>query len=121
MRSLVAIIAVSALLVVTGAAGAAPPAFPNLPGDWTHAEINVTIKGVPHTLVLDRGRLGFAGPRRLAIREQAGTPPTIVLMTGATIVTINGVRARPRQLARGMTVETMGIDGGPAVRVRATF
>ena len=122
MRSLAATIAVSALLVVAGAAGAAaPPPFPNLAGDWSHAEINVKIKGQPHTLVLDRGRVILAGPRRIAIREQGSPTPVIVNMTVGTIVMINGVRANRRLLAHGMTVETMGIDGGPAVRVRATF
>jgi hypothetical protein len=119
MRSLAAMIAVSALLFVAGVAGAAPPPFPNLAGDWSHAEINVKIKGTPHTLVLDRGRVALALPRHLAIREQGNL--VTVNMTLTTIVMINGIRAKPRQLARGMTVETMGIDGGPAVRVRATF
>jgi len=121
MRSAAAILAVFAFLVGGGIASATPPPFPTLAGDWSHAEINVKIKGNPHTLVLDRGRLVIALPRHLAIRETGSPQAVIVDMTAATIVTINGIRARPRQLARGMTVETMGIDGGPAVRVRATF
>jgi hypothetical protein len=121
MRSLVAIVAVSALLTLTGvAAAAAPPPFPNVPGDWSSVTINKKIKGVPHTLILDRGRIAVAGPRRLVIRESDDSLVT-VQMTAGTIVQINGLRAKPRQLARGMTVETMRIDGGPAVRVRATF
>jgi hypothetical protein len=94
------------------------PAFPRLPGNWSHAEINVTIRHQEHTLILDRGRIVQASPTQITLRHPDGTPATIPLAR-RTIVTLDGYRVFARALARGQRVETMEIDQAPAVRVRA--
>ena len=65
MRRLAVLLAVLSLLALAGTAGAGGvPPFPRLPGAWSHADINVTIKKKPHTLTLDRGQdhPGFRDP-----------------------------------------------------------
>ena len=123
MRRLVALsLAFLSLLAAAGAAarvGGAPPLFPKLPGKWSHAEINVTIKRQPHTLTLDRGTVLQASLSQLTVREP-GNVVVIVPLTPQTLVTINGAPSEAASLARKMKVDTMRVDGGPAVRVRAT-
>ena len=127
MRKLLALVVVLSLVFATGvfAAGASarvvrpskPPQFPRLPGNWSHAEINVKIKGVPHTLVLDRGRVTQISPLQLKLRESDGNVVTIPLAP-STIVSYRGVLRRTMPaLRRGFYAETMIIDAGPAVRV----
>jgi hypothetical protein len=73
------------LLVLAGAAAGAGgpgrgngnggvPQFPQVPGNWTHVEINVTIKGTPHTLILDRGRITQVSRRRSSPSVDATGP-----------------------------------------------
>ena len=100
--------------------GGQPPQFPALGSKWSHAEINVTIKGVPHTLVLDHGRVTQATASQVTIREPDGTVHTIPL-SPTTIYTWRGFAIRPVALRRGFNVETMVIDQGAAVRVRVTL
>ena len=118
------------LLVVTalvlglaGAAMAAPPQpvpkFPKFPGGWSHADVNVIVRRVPHTLTLDRGRIAQVSTTQLTLREQDGSLPTIPI-TADTIVTILGRPATILDLRRKEMVETLRVDGGPAVRVRVT-
>jgi hypothetical protein len=122
MRKLLVLAAVLSLVFATGAAArvvgpAKPPQFPSLPGNWSHAEINVKIKRVPHTLILDRGRIAQASPTQLKLRESDGNIVTIPLAP-STILTYRGaLRRRMPALRRGFYVETMVIDAGPAVRV----
>ena len=119
-------VAVLALAVFAAGASAArgkpglPPQFPALGSGWSHAEINVTIKGVVHTLVLDHGRVQQATPTQVTIREPDGTLHTIALAP-TTIYTWRGFGFRPQILRRGLMVETMVIDQGAAVRVRVTL
>jgi hypothetical protein len=125
MRKLTVILVVS-LLAFAGAAaarakaGQPPPPFPALGNKWSHAEINVTIRGVPHTLVLDHGRVLQATAAQITIREPDGTVHTIPL-SPTTIYTWRGFGFRPEVLRRGLNVETMVIDQGAAVRVRVTL
>ena len=59
MRRLATLLAALSLMALAGTAlagGGGVPPFPRLPGAWSHAEINVTIKRTQHTLILDRGR-----------------------------------------------------------------
>jgi hypothetical protein len=119
MRRLAALIAVLALAGTTAAAADTPPPFPRLPGTWSHAEINVTIHHVQHTLILDRGRIAVATPGQLLIRESGAVFVTVPL-SQATIVTIDGVPSTIYNLRRRMQAMTMRIDGGAAVRVKAT-
>jgi hypothetical protein len=108
-------------LAVAGSAGAASvPPFPKLAGAWSHAEINVTIKHTPHTLILDRGLLVQVSPAQVTLRERDGSL-VVVRLKRATIIRIYNVPASVFDLAKNMTVQTMRIDGGAAVRLRATI
>jgi hypothetical protein len=101
MRKLALLLAALSLLVCAGAAAGAldvrgvpqPPQIPRIPGTWSHAEINVTIRKVPHTLIVDRGKI---------------------------IDTVDGARGSISNLRRRMSATTLRVDGGVAVRVRAT-
>jgi hypothetical protein len=119
MRKLLATVAVSTVLAgALAAAGlAGPPAFPNLPGDWSHAEINVKIKRTPHTLILDRGRVTQVNATQLTLREADGSV-VVVPIASATIYKWLGIRPRGRILHRGLFALTMRVDAGAAVRVR---
>ncbi|MDQ1460419.1 MAG: hypothetical protein QOI08_1903 [Actinomycetota bacterium] len=122
MRKLAVLIAALSLLAVAGpatGAGGAPPQIPRIPGTWSHAEINVTIKKVPHTLIVDRGKVAEITTTQLTLREGAGVTQVIPLNL-QTIVTLDGRPATISDLRRRMTVTTLRVDGGAAVRVRAT-
>jgi hypothetical protein len=125
MRRLVATIAVLSLLAfaagaaIARAAHGGPPPFPAIPGNWTHAEINVKINKAPHTLILDRGRITQASATQLTLRE-LGTSVQIPLSVD-TIIMFRAVHIEPSQLRKGLYAETMRIDGGAAVRVRETL
>jgi hypothetical protein len=119
MRRVLAIVALTAALCVpvASAAGGAPPPFPKLAG-FTHAEINVRIRKQPHTLILDLGRLMAVEPSGLVLLESDGTVVTVPL-SPTTLITLNGRPAIASELHRRLIVETMRIDSGAAVRVRA--
>ena len=122
MRRFALIVAALSLLACAGTAaggGGAPPQIPRIPGTWSHAEINVTIKKVPHTLVLDRGRITQITTTQVTLRERDGSTVEIPL-TDQTIVTVDGLRASISNLRRRMAATTLRVDGGAAVRVRAT-
>jgi hypothetical protein len=124
MRRLLATLAVLSLLAVAGSAFAGTrlpvPAFPRLPGTWSHAEINVSIKRTPHTLILDRGRIVQVNATQVTLREHDNTT-VVVPLTLSTIVVVGNRPATEFDLRKKMTAQTMRIDGGAAVRVRATF
>jgi hypothetical protein len=130
MRKLVVLLAVLALAAVAagaaaGRGGPPPPQFPKLAGDWSHAEINVKIRGVPHTLILDRGRIIQVTATGITLRAADGTTPPSIPISDATVITFGRprlhLRVGPAALRRGLFAETMRIDGGPAVRVRLTL
>ena len=50
-------IAATAACSLALAAGSASGAGGVLPAGWTHAEINYSVNQMPHTLILDRGRV----------------------------------------------------------------
>jgi hypothetical protein len=121
MRKLAVLIAALFLLACGGSAagaGGAPPQIPRIPGTWSHAEINVTIRKVPHTLIVDRGRILEITTTQLTLRESAGVTQVIPL-TDQTLVTIDNAPATISDLRRRMAATTLRVDGGPAVRVRA--
>ena len=123
MRRLAVPLAALSLLAFTSGAAAGvrggPPPFPTLPGNWSHAEINVKIKRVVHTLILDHGRIIQASPQQITLREPDGSVVPVGLSPSTLIV--KGRRSVSTQaLRKGMTVDTMRIDDGPAVRVRTT-
>jgi hypothetical protein len=122
MRKLAVLSAALSLLAFAGSAtggGGAPPQIPRIPGTWSHAEINVTIKKVPHTLIVDRGKVAEITTTQLTLREGAGVTQ-VIPVNFETIVTLDGRPATISDLRRRMTVTTLRVDGGAAVRVRAT-
>jgi hypothetical protein len=124
VRRLAVLVASLALLGSAGVAAGAgtqqpPPPIPRVPGSWSHVEMNVTVRRVPHTVILDRGRIVQVTTTQITVREQAGVTQ-VVPITTQTLVTVDGVRATIFDLRRRMAVTTMRIDGGAAVRVRAS-
>jgi hypothetical protein len=121
VRRLVVTLATLPLLACAGSATGAggPPQIPRIPGKWSHVELNVIIKKVPHTLIVDRGKVVEITTTSVTIREAPGVTPTIPL-TDQTIVTLDGRPSSIFSLRRKMTVTTLRVDGGAAVRVRAT-
>jgi hypothetical protein len=124
MRKLATILATLSLLAFAGSAVAAIrsaiPPFPHLSGCWSHAEINVKIKKVPHTLILDRGRIVQVSRTQVTLRECDNTT-VVVPLSQATLVVVQGVPSTVFDLTKRMNAQTMRIDGGPAVRLRATI
>ena len=118
MRKLATTIVALSLLVFAASAVAATrtpiPPFPHLSGCWSHAEINVKIKKVPHTLILDRGRIVQVSRTQVTLRE-------VVPLSQSTLVVLQGVPSTVFDLTKRMNAQTMRIDGGAAVRLRATF
>jgi hypothetical protein len=105
--------------VVPGRGGGPVPQFPRLAGLWSHAEINVTIRRVQHTLILDQGRITKASSTEITLLRPDGTP-AVIQLSPKTIVVIKGRHRPALSLHRKMFAQTMRIDDGPAVRVRTT-
>jgi len=122
MRKLAATLASLSLLASAGVAagsGGGPPQIPRIPGTWSHAEINVTVRKQPHTLILDRGRVMQVTTSQITLREGAAGGQSIPI-TAQTLVTLDGRPASITDLRRRMFATTLRIDGGAAVRLRAT-
>ena len=81
-------------MTAAGARNSPPPPFPKLPGNWSHAEINVTIKKQLHTLILDRGRITQANATQVTLLESGGVPVTVQLSPD-TIIMFRGFRVTP--------------------------
>jgi hypothetical protein len=124
MRKIALLVIASVLafagVTAAGARNTPPPPFPKLPGNWSHAEINVTIKKQLHTLILDRGKITQVTGTQITLLETGGVPVTVPLAPD-TIITFRGFRVAAVALRRGLYAETMRIDGGAAVRVRVTL
>jgi hypothetical protein len=105
--------------VAAGRGGGPVPQFPRLAGLWSHAEINVTIRRVQHTLILDQGRITKASATEITLLRPDGTPAVIEL-SPKTIIVVKGRHRPSSSLRRKMFAQTMRIDDGPAVRVRTT-
>jgi hypothetical protein len=103
------------LLVVSIASLALAGAVPaeNLPAGWTHAEINYSVNHVPHTLVLDRGKVTAASPSSLTLHEADGSSVEVALAPDTQVV-VNGHPGQVTDIRRGATATTQRIDGGPA-------
>ena len=119
MRKLVVLVVVLGVLTTIGAAGAAAVsrAFPTVPGNWSHVDINRKIGRKWHTLSLDRGRITQVSATQLTLREPDASV-TIIPLTPQAIVRVFGSDTSIYALRRGMNATTMRIDGGPAVRIR---
>ena len=105
-KSLLAVTAASLALTASGSAE-------NLPAGWTHAEINYSVNHVPHTLVLDRGRVTAASPSSLTIHEADGSSVQVALAPDTQVV-VDGHPGQVSDIRRGATATTQRIDGGPA-------
>jgi hypothetical protein len=120
-RTLLQAIAVTAACSLALAAGSASGAGGGvMPAGWTHAEINYAVGRVPHTLILDRGRVAAVTPTSLTLREQDGSMVQIGL-SSSTQVTVNGQPGQLSNIRRFANAVTQRIDGGPATQVRVTF
>ena len=104
---------------LAGGGGNVPP-IPRVSGQWSEVSINVTIRRVPHTVILDRGRIIQVAATQITLRESFPRSTVVVPLSPQTLVVIDGLPATPGDLRRKMSVVTMRIDGGAAVRVRAT-
>jgi hypothetical protein len=112
-----AAVAASAL-VAAGAALAASPPIGALPAGWSHAEINVMIKGKPHTFILDRGRVQSMSSSVVVLRERDGS--VVSVPVGArTKVHVNGQPGSLSDVQPGYTATTVRLDGGAARELRA--
>ena len=120
-RTLLQAIAVTAACSLALAAGSASSAGGGvMPAGWTHAEINYAVGRVPHTLILDRGRVAAVTPTSLTLREQDGSMVQIGL-SSSTQVTVNGQPGQLSNIRRFANAVTQRIDGGPATQIRVTF
>jgi hypothetical protein len=120
-RTLLQAIAVTAACSLALAAGSASGAGGGvMPAGWTHAEINYAVGRVPHTLILDRGRVAAVTPTSLTLREQDGSMVQIGL-SSSTQVIVNGQPGQLSNIRRFANAVTQRIDGGPATQVRVTF
>jgi len=120
-RTLLQAIAATAACSLALAAGSASGAGGGvMPAGWTHAEINYAVGRVPHTLILDRGRVAAVTPTSLTLREQDGSMVQIGL-SSSTQVTVNGQPGQLSNIRRFANAVTQRIDGGPATQVRVTF
>ncbi len=84
-----------------------------LPPGWSHAEVNVVIRRVPHTLSYDRGRVVSTTSSSVTIRERDGSLWTIPVAS-TTVIRIAGRPATIDQVKRLEQATTVRIDGGPA-------
>jgi hypothetical protein len=109
--------AVTATIAALALAAGAAAAGPALPAGWVHAEINFVVNHVPHTLVLDRGRVTAVSPSSITIREQDGSSVQISLAADTQVV-VDGHPGQVSDIRRGVTAVTQRIDGGAARQVR---
>ena len=93
------------------------PSPPNLPAGWSHASVNVVVRGVPHTFTYDHGRVASVGPTSLTLREPDGSVVTIAI-DSSTVVRIAGRPASVAQVRRLDMATTVTVDGGPAALVK---
>jgi hypothetical protein len=101
-----------AVAIASLALAAAVPAE-NLPAGWTHAEINYSVNHVPHTLVLDRGRVTAVSPSSLTLHEADGSSVQVALAPDTQFI-VNGHPGQATDVRRGATATTQRVDGGPA-------
>jgi hypothetical protein len=118
VRNNLAVAAVLTLLCASAVSAAVPPPFPNWPKNSTRVSINEVVDGEPHTVELNRGIVVRRAAKKLILREADDSRVTVRL-SGATIVSLDSHRSTIAAIRKGITAETMTIDGGPAVRVRA--
>jgi len=115
-KLLISTVAALAALALASAGAARVAATPRLPPGWSHAEINVIVRGVPHTLVYDRGRVQAVSATSLTLRERDGSSQ-VINVSPSSQVTIDGQPASLSQVRRFEIAITLRIDGADAMRV----
>ncbi|CAB4686913.1 MAG: hypothetical protein F2663_02070 [Actinobacteria bacterium] len=88
-----------------------------LPQGWSHAEINLLLKKVPHTVIYDHGRVVSAGNGALTLREVDGSVVTLPI-DGKTIIRFQGQPVPPSGIRKGMGATSIRVDGGATVLLR---
>ncbi len=87
----------------TIAGGEAPrrsPPIPDVPGKWSHVEINRKIGKRPHTLILDRGRI-IQAVRDADHDPRARISVAVIPLSPQTLVVIDRPRATPTTCGGG--------------------
>ena len=105
-------IAIASLALAGAAAGG-----PALPVGWTHAEINFSVNRVPHTLILDRGRVTTVSESSMTLREQDGSSVQVALAADTQVI-VDGTPGQLSDIRRGVVAVAQRIDGGSARQVR---
>jgi hypothetical protein len=82
-----------------------------------HAEINYVVNHVPHTLVLDRGRVTAVSSSSMTLREQDGSSVQIALAADTQVI-VDGQPGQLSDIRRGVIAVTQRVDGGAARQVR---
>ena len=111
-----ALLSVSFASLALAAAGAAAGG-PALPAGWTHAEINFSVNRVPHTLILDRGRVTTVSASSMSLREQDGSSVQVALAADTQVI-VDGTPGQLSDIRRGVVAVAQRIDGGSARQVR---
>ena len=88
-----------------------------LPQGWSHAEINLILKKVPHTVIYDHGRVLNVSPSAITLREVDGSLVTLP-MDGNTVIRSQGQPMAAGAIRKGMGATSIRVDGGPAVLLR---
>jgi hypothetical protein len=109
---------VVALSAVTLALAGSTTAAVALPPGWSHAQVNVVINHVAHTLIYDRGIVTRVAPSALTLRESDGSVLMIRIAPTAN-VTLGGKTVPLSVLRRGEFAQTIRVDGTPADEVKA--
>jgi hypothetical protein len=112
--------AVAGLLLVTLALAATAASAFALPPGWSHAQVNVVIKHVAHTLYYDRGIVTRVTSSSLTLRESDGSV-LMIRVAPTAAVTLRGQAVPLQALRPGEFAQTVRVDGTPARQVRARF
>jgi hypothetical protein len=106
-----AAIALAGLAAAVGAFGS-----PVLPAGWSHISVNVIRKGVPDTLVYDRGVVTAVGANSLTLRESGGTI-WVISVAPTALITIGGLPGTLTQVQPKDYATTLAINGAAASTV----
>lgn len=88
-----------------------------LPQGWSHAEINLILKRVPHTVIYDHGRVLSANGGSVTLREVDGSVVTLPI-DAKTIIRSQGSPMSASEIHKGMGATSIRVDGGAAVLLR---
>ena len=88
-----------------------------LPQGWSHAEINLILKKVPHTVIYDHGRVLSANGDSVTVREVDGSVVTLPI-DAKTIIRSQGLPMAASGIHKGMGATSIRVDGGAAVLLR---